>query len=81
LPPLFNRGSGAKPPFLTCSIQQSQFSRVLLQERHSLRLRALRVPQAEQRMYMVRANQLVMNALTPSIKIRTAAFSKKSFKR
>ena len=52
----------------------------MLQERHSLRRRALRVPHAEQRMYIVRENQLVMNALTPRIKIRTAAFSKKSFK-
>src|SRR5690349_23223475 len=30
-------------------------------------------------MYIVRANQLVMNALMPSIRIRTAAFSRKSF--
>ena len=41
--------------------------------------RALRVPHAEQRMYIVRVNQLVMNALTPSIPIRTAAFRRKSF--
>jgi len=32
-------------------------------------------------MYIVRANQPVMNALMPKIKIRTAAFSRKSFKR
>ena len=50
----------------------------VLHERHSLRRRALRVPQAEQRMYIVRVNQLVMNALTSSIPIRTAAFSRKS---
>jgi hypothetical protein len=49
-----------------------------LHDLHSLRRRALRVPHAEQRMYIVRENQLVMNALTPSITIRTAAFSKKS---
>jgi len=53
---------------------QNRFLQVL----HSLRRRALRVPHAEQRMYIVRENQLVMNALTPSITIRTAAFSKKS---
>ena len=53
----------------------------MLQERHSLRRRALRVPHAEQRMYIVRENHVVINALTPRIKIRTTAFSKKSFKR
>jgi hypothetical protein len=52
-----------------------------LQERHSVRRRALRVPHAEQRMYIVRANHPVMNALMPRIKIRTTAFSRKSFKR
>jgi hypothetical protein len=30
-------------------------------------------------MYIVRANQLVMNALPPKIPIRTAAFRRKSF--
>jgi hypothetical protein len=53
---------------------------LVLHDRHSLRRRALRVPQAEQRRYIVRANQLVMNALAPRIRIRTPAFSKKSFK-
>jgi hypothetical protein len=52
----------------------------VLHERHSLRLRALRVPHDAQRMYIVRVNQVVMNALTPSIPIRTAAFKRKSFK-
>jgi len=51
-----------------------------LHDLHSFRRRALRVPHAEQRIYIVRANQLVTNALMPRIKIRTAAFSKKSFK-
>ena len=45
-----------------------------------MRRRALRVPHAEQRTYIVRANQLVMNALPPRIPIRTAAFSRNSFK-
>src|SRR5262245_53416697 len=31
-------------------------------------------------MYIVRVNQLVMNALTPRIPIRTAAFNSRSFK-
>jgi hypothetical protein len=51
----------------------------VLQERHSFRRRALRVPHAAQRIYIVRVNQLVMNALTPKIPIRTAAFKRKSF--
>ena len=50
----------------------------VVQDLHSLRRRALRVPQAEQRMYITRVNQPVMNALTPNIKIRTTALSKKS---
>src|SRR5829696_3005511 len=53
----------------------------VLHERHSERRRAFRVPHAEQRMYIVRVNQLVMNALTPSIKIKTTAFNRKSFTR
>ena len=52
----------------------------VVQDLHSLRRRALRVPQAEQRMYIVRANQPVMNALPPRIAIRTAAFRRKSLK-
>jgi len=39
------------------------------------------VPHAEQRTYIVRANQLVMNALPPNITITTAAFKRKSFNR
>ena len=57
----------------------SGYLSVVLHDRHSLRLRALRVPHAAQRMYIVRVNQVVMNALTPRIPIRTAAFKRKSF--
>ena len=49
------------------------------QERHAERRRALRVPHARQRMYIVRANQPVMRALTPSMPTSTAAFKRKSF--
>ncbi|HEY0725856.1 MAG TPA: hypothetical protein VGD41_18050, partial [Pyrinomonadaceae bacterium] len=54
--------------------------RVVLHERHSERRRALRVPHAVQRTYIVRANQLVINALPPRMTIKTAALSRKSFK-
>ena len=50
-----------------------------LQLRHSLRRLALRVPHDKQRTYIVRANQFVMNALPPRIKMSTAAFRRKSF--
>ena len=59
---------------------QEDYLSVVLQDLHSLRLRAFRVPHAAQRMYIVRVNQLVMNALTPRIPISTAAFKRKSFK-
>ena len=52
---------------------------VVWHERHSERRRAFRVPHAEQRMYITRVNHPVMNALTPRINIRTAAFNRKSF--